>query len=361
MGCKNSFLRPIFTKGRVLRLRRILALTVALLILLTGCLPHTEEPNTTNENAQNELELHFIDVGQGDCILLKSGEQCILIDAGPAAASPRLCEYLKSVGVTRLTAFVGTHPHEDHLGGAAAVLYTFGADNVYMTDEPSTGYFYERLLDALSEKGITPIIPQTDAVYTLGELKFEFLSPKKDFEDTNNNSLVVLFTFKNARMLFMGDAEKEVENELVSQGENVRADLLKVGHHGSRNASTERFLREVSPTCAVIQCEKGNSYGHPHKEALTRLKNCGANILRCDNSGTIVIKCDGDVFSDGYSTVYSVDEKAKAEAFYIANKKSGKYHLSSCKNLPSEQNAISYDTKAAAEAAGYLPCKNCNP
>lgn len=342
-------------------LRRILALTVALLILLTGCLPQAEKPTRTDAEAPEELELHFIDVGQGDCILLKTGGQSILIDAGPAAASPKLCEYLKSVGTERLTAFVGTHPHEDHLGGAAAVLYTFGADNVYMTDEPSTGYFYERLLDALSEKGITPNVPQTGAVYTLGELKFEFLSPKRDFEDTNNNSLVILVTFKNARMLFMGDAEKEVENELLYEGANIRADLLKVGHHGSRNASTARFLSRVSPACAVIQCEKGNSYGHPHKETLTRLKNCGANILRCDNSGTIVIKCDGNVFSDGYSTVYSVDEKAKAAAFYIANKKSGRYHLSSCKNLPSEQNSVRFDTKVAAETAGYLPCKNCNP
>ncbi len=340
------------------------AVFLALLLFTAGCTwVNTEKSGAENksEYKADGLELHFIDVGQGDCTLIKTGDTAILIDSGPGSSSLKLCEYLEGAGVEKIAAFIGTHPHEDHLGGAAAVFEAFDIGEIYLTDEPSTGYFYEHMLDVLDKNNYRITMPEFGCIYEFGGIRFQFISPKKDFGNTNDNSLVTLVTYKKARMLFMGDAEKAVEEELVKSGGDISAGVLKVGHHGSRNASTSLFLEKVSPVCAAVQCEKGNSYGHPQKEALDRLRKCGANILRCDISGSIVIKCDGKSFSDSSGNIFKVDEKQKEAVFYIANVKSRKYHTSSCKNLPKAENAKNFKTREEAENADFTPCKNCNP
>ncbi|MBR1968978.1 MAG: MBL fold metallo-hydrolase [Clostridia bacterium] len=338
--------------------KRLLSILIALLFLLTACTGTTVSENTVNYKTDSSLELHFIDVGQGDCILVLSENTSMLIDAGTKESGHKITEYIKSLGIESLDYFIGTHPHDDHLGGAAKVIREFSPKEVLMSDELSDAYFYEELLETLYKENISVTVPEIGCRYREEDFDFKFISPYESFGDTNDNSLVMMIYFKNTNMLFMGDAEKSVEEKLLEE-EELKADVLKVGHHGSRYASNYDFLRAVEPTVAVIQSEKGNMYGHPHEEAIERLGEVGANILRCDELGTIVLKCDGE------KIYYNEEELIKKEVItqisYIGNKKSHVFHRDTCGNLPKESNSVKLNSREEAIILGYSACKGCNP
>ncbi len=345
--------------------KKILLLLLVISLILCACTPTPRSVLTTEKigEGKDSAQFHFIDVGQGDCTLITNGESSILVDCGTYESGGKLCEYLKNLGIKSIDYLIGTHPHEDHLGGSSAVLRLFDVKNVFLNGEMSSSYFFERMVDVLEQKNITPYIPEIGETYTSGPFEFEFLSPETDFGDENHNSLVVMVKYKDIKALITGDIERPVESYLVNHDKNLSADILKVSHHGSRNGSSSEFLRKVNPAIAVIQCGKDNSYGHPHYETLKRLENTKAALLRTDEEGTIVIRTDGEkLYNASEEIVPEESEKADdKQKQFIGNIKSMVVHSTQCKSLPSENNRIYFNTKEEALNMNYKPCGNCKP
>lgn len=346
--------------------RRIFLPLILILVLLASCYSPlvktsvmTSEEITLNENT---AQFHFLDVGQGDCILIRDFTTTILIDAGTTQSGPDICDYLKNLDIDYIDCFIGTHPHEDHIGGASAVLSSFDVGDVFLNGYVSESYAFERLVDTMISEKITPYFPDINSPYNYGKFTVEFFSPVEDFGDGNNNSLLSKIRYGNISALMTGDCERPVESYLIKNNIDIRSDILKVGHHGSRYASSNDFLNIVSPDVAVIQCGKDNSYGHPHQEALERISGHFAQILRTDTRGTIVLNTDGTKIYASDGTEYINTQKSvKTEILFIANKKSKIFHVETCPNLPSESNRIILSSREDAEKQGYKPCGNCFP
>ncbi len=336
---------------------RILSLLSVLIFLFCGCAE--DKRNNEITLAENEAVFHFIDVGQGDCTLIQTNNAAILIDAGTGESGSDIYNYIDALGIEYIDCFIATHPHEDHLGGAFIVLSGIDVGKIYINGDTSNSYFYERFIDKAIQKNVDVEIADIDCIYKYGDVSLKFLSPSTDFEDTNNNSLVTMVNFGEVKALFMADAEGPAE-KVIMQNYNLKADILKIGHHGSRNASTIGFLKEVNPALCVIQCGKDNSYGHPHKEALRRIEASGAALLRCDENGTIVLKTDGKKIFDENGKEFNKNV-TPSDIAYIGNKKSKTLHMDYCPNLPGEANRIYFEKRELAVAAGYKLCGNCNP
>ena len=252
------------------------------------------------------MQIHFIDVGQGDCSLVMYKDSAMLIDCGEAEEADTVISYLKKQGVEKLDYVVATHPHSDHMGAMSEIITGFEIGKVIaprVKDELTpTSKVYSNFLQALKSKGLklTAAKPQTE--YFLGEIyddeevppKFEILAPLDDYDDLNNYSVVLRLTYGPTSYLFTGDAEKTAESDILQAGENVDADVLKVGHHGSSTSTGEKFLEAVSPDICVIQCGAGNSYGHPHAETIEAIENIGAEWYSNDRNGNIIIYSDGE-------------------------------------------------------------------
>ena len=241
-----------------------------------------------------EGALYFIDVGQGDASLICSGGEYVLIDGGPGSAEDELVAYLEMLGIERFRAVIATHPHEDHIGGLDRVLERFPADAFYMPDRDATTVCFERMLDAVEEQGLEITIPEPGETLSFGTAELEFLSPApgSNYEDTNDYSIVTRLTMDGLTALFMGDAEKPVERELLQSRFPLDCDVIKLGHHGSSTSSAEDFLRAVSPDTAIISCAKENDYGHPHRETIQTLKELGIDWL-CTYDNTVIITPPG--------------------------------------------------------------------
>ena len=250
---------------------------------------------------EGEAEFHFIDVGQGDAALIRTSEGNVLIDAGTNASEEELVAYLKSEGVTELAYAVFTHPHEDHIGGADAVLEYCEVKNVILPEKTATTVVYNRMMDAIEEEGATVIIAKPEAVYEVGDLKLTILGPVgSGYKDLNNDSVVLRADFGASSVLYTGDAEDVSEEEMIARYAltgKLDCDLLKVGHHGSDSSSTEAFLNAVTPEYAVISCGEGNDYGHPTQIVLHRLENRNVTYWRTDLLGSIVILSDGETLT----------------------------------------------------------------
>lgn len=274
-------------KSYKLSLPQVVGALVILLGALLGGRAALPESNT-----QTGYAAHFIDVGQGDSELLQLGSDYVLIDAGPTDAGDKVVSYLKQQGVTRLRAIIATHPHEDHIGGMAAVLAAFPVDSFYMPNKTTNTKVFSKMLDGIEKQGIKPTIPTPGDKLTVSGVTLTFLSPKPkaSFDNLNNYSLVAMVDTGSERALFAGDAEKEIESALLAQKIDLSCDLYKVSHHGSSTSSTAAFLKAMSPRIAVISCGKDNSYGHPHKSVLTRLSQAGVEkIYNTAESGTVVL------------------------------------------------------------------------
>ncbi|MFV0502865.1 MAG: ComEC/Rec2 family competence protein [Lachnospirales bacterium] len=270
------------------RQRKILLLIIILAFLLANLLDKKENVPS------NDLEVHYINVGQGDSELIIDKDKVLLIDGGENSEEDLMISYLSSKGIEEIDYIIATHPHSDHIGGLDAVINNFSVKNIIMTDDISTTRTYENLLDAINKNNVNIIQATVNNEYTLDTAMFKILGPTKKFDDLNDNSIYIRLIYGNAEFLFTGDGEKAAENELINNNVNISADVLKVGHHGSNTSSSSEFLDLVNPKIAVISCEKNNEYGHPHKEVMERLNKRNIKIYRTDTQGDVIVYTDGE-------------------------------------------------------------------
>ena len=258
-------------------------------------------PHTTTPSAGSNLEVHYIDVGQGDSILIKTPQKNVLIDAGENNKGDVVVNYLKKEGIKDLDIVIGTHPHSDHIGGMDIVIDNMNVHTVIMPELPDsmipTTRTYEDLLKSIQRKNlkITPAKPYDE--YDLGGgARLTILGPMETLKGLNNMSVVSRLDFGECSFIFTGDMEKEAEASLLANLKNIEildVDIYDTPHHGSHSSSTAKFLKAVSPKAAIISCGQGNDYGHPHKETITKLSKLTDEIHRTDLEGSIIIKCDG--------------------------------------------------------------------
>lgn len=246
-------------------------------------------------NAQ-EMEVHFLDVGQADCILISCGGCHMLVDAGNNQDGEMITEYLKEQGITELDYVIATHPHEDHIGGLDTVIENFGITTLFMPQKVHTTKTFEDVVTAIENHDLSITVPKPGDTYAIGSGSFTILSPvKEDYgEELNNWSVGIKLVHGSNSFVMCGDAEEEAEEDICLSGLDISADVLKLGHHGSRTSTGELFLKAVNPKYAIISCGRGNDYGHPHRETLEKLQEAGISVFRTDEQGTIIAKSDGN-------------------------------------------------------------------
>lgn len=253
---------------------------------------------------------HFLDVGQGDAILVQYGNKTMLVDGGPIDAGPTVASYLKSRGVSSIDVIVSTHPHADHIGGLLTVLDEFPVKVVYDIGIPHTTQTYETYLTLIDEKNIRFIVPKCGDTLDLAPgVVVQVLSPPPGGlpgEDLNENSMVLRIAHGDVAFLLASDAGFEAEDAMLASGLDLKSDVLKVGHHGSRYSSGEGFLKAVDPKYSVIDVGSSNVYGHPAPETVARLEEIGSKVYRTDRDGNIIMT------SDGKGIIVSVQRTAPA-------------------------------------------------
>jgi beta-lactamase superfamily II metal-dependent hydrolase len=255
-------------------------------------------------NSTEGLTVHFIDIGQGDAALIQVNGKNLLVDAGDDDRQEDLIAYLNKSGIKKLDAFLVSHPHGDHMGGAAAVLDNFEVDNIYMTDYIHTTEGYRKLLLKIKEKGLKITQAKKGVLIDLGSnVKAEILAPGREYEDINSSSAVLKLNYKDTSFLFSGDATKETEKDILEDAkeegrlDELDIDVYKVAHHGSDSSNSAEFLNAIKPELSIISVGKGNQYGHPHGPVLERLKALNTIILTTMDEGTIKVHSDGEQIS----------------------------------------------------------------
>lgn len=276
------------------KLLSIILTIVCLLGFTVGC------SNTPKDTFSNKcFTVYFFDVGQADCSLLLFPDNSVaLIDAGNKQDGKKIADYLDDLGIETINYFVLTHPHEDHIGGAVDIFKEFKVETVCMPaiDEdylPDTAT-YKNTMDAIAKEKCRELYLNSGMLLVEKDnYSITALSPAENsiFSDMNDYSLTLLVNCFSNTILFAGDAEKPAELDMMNSNLNLDADILKVGHHGSGNSSTNDFLKKVTPQVSVISCGKGNTYNHPHSDAVNRLLKNGSKVYRTDTVGTVIAKC----------------------------------------------------------------------
>lgn len=264
--------------------------------------PPAEQPGQTEApgfNSKGELSVHFIDVGQGDSILIsfdgENGKEYAMIDCGDNDKGTKVQKYLMDEGVDKLKYLILTHPDADHIGGADVIISKFDIDNIYMSAATKDTRTYEDVINAINYRSMKWETPEAGTVFYLGEARMEVMAAPSEYADVNNDSIVIKATYGDSSFLFMGDAEFEEEEELLSKFEayDLDVDVLKAGHHGSYTSSSNEFIGEVTPQWTVICCGIENQYGHPHNTSLYNFADYESGLYRTDIQGTVICSTDG--------------------------------------------------------------------
>lgn len=340
-----------------------------------------------SSNTDDLLKIHFIDVGQADSILIQIGENACLIDAGNNEDSDLVVSYLRNAGIKKLDYIIGTHPHEDHIGGLDAVINEFEIDKVLLPDYTVTTKTFLDVIDAIEANKLKITAPKLGDEYKIGDASFTIIAPvKSDYGDNPNNySIGIKLVYGKTSFISVGDAEIEVEKDILATGFDLTADLFKVNHHGSHTSNSDGFLSAIDPTFAIISVGEGNSYGHPNSNVVTSLIEDDVQVYRTDKQGTIIATSDGINFSfKSNSKTSETDNKSgtsgsinnntnevkdksdnSEEKDELLNKRivyttktGSKYHISSCRFLKNSKIEIEL---SEAIKEGLSPCSECNP
>lgn len=362
-----------------------------------------------SQDTEGSLVVNFIDIGQGDSILITQGDHHMLIDGGENDQGTKIQSYIQANNIKELEYVVGTHPDSDHIGGLDVIIYKFDCKNILMPEYSKDTKTYEDVISAVETKGYKITHPIAGDTFSLGDASVEVLSPQAgaDYGDNANDySIALKITYKDTTFLFTGDCEEAAEEDMINSGYDLSADVMKAGHHGSNTSNTQEFLEKVNPEYVVISCGEGNEYGHPRAEVLNNLRSMGVKVFRTDEQGTIVAVSNGSEIvwnaspseswqagepkgNAGEDTVETTEnsqetgensrtqEAVQAQetvpiaadanpqgTTYILNTNTKKIHYPSCKSVSqmSEKNKQATNQSVAElEAAGYEPCKNCNP
>lgn len=322
------------------------------------------------------LEVHFIDVGQADATLIKCDGQAMLIDAGTDDKGTAVWNYIRKQGISELDYLILTHPHEDHIGGADVALTKLDVSTIMMPELKADTAAYRAVIQAMKDNAVKNTVPSVGSTYALGEASFTVVAPSDvNNEETNDHSVGILLQHGENKFLFTGDAEKEAEYDMIKyaeeSGTDIACDVYKVGHHGSKTASSEELIEAVSPEYAVISCGEDNDYGHPHAEVLNRFRANGIKVYRTDEQGSIVAVSDGEEITwnaapaESWKAGEATRIGGEPEEFrWIVNIGTKKIHYPSCgsvEKMKPENTAYSNKTIAELKAAGYVPCGNCEP
>lgn len=340
-------------------------------VLLTAC---SAAPDTAQEAAKSRtadagtgLEVHFIDVGQGDSALALCDGHAMLIDAGENDKGTTVQYYLQQQGVEKLDYVIATHPDSDHIGGIDVILYKFPVDTLLMPDEGKDTRTYEDVVQVVEDKAIHRVDPDQGDVYPLGSASFTVVSANETYDDVNDASIGIRLSFGETDFLFCGDADRDAEDDMLASGEELEAEVYKVSHHGSSTSSQAEFLDAMDPEYAVISCGEDNDYGHPHKEVMARLEERHVKVFRTDEQGSIVAVTDGEhiTWSSGPA---SGDEDAadgtEKEASYVLNTNTKKFHRPDCggaADISEKNRQVSHKDREELIQEGYSPCGRCDP
>lgn len=251
-----------------------------------------DNKSNVSNNINSNLEIYFFDVGQADSILIKSNDDTVLIDAGNRNDGENLANYIKNdLKINDIDIVIGTHPHEDHIGGMSYIIDSFDIGKIYLPDVTSNAKFFEKLLDSIESKDYKISIPKIGEKIKLNNLVFNVLSVDDNDKNINDCSIVLKLNYLDTKYLFMGDASKSVEKKLLDK--DIKADVIKIGHHGSSYSSSKKFLESVNPNIAIISVGKDNKYKHPTNNVLNTLNNLNIKYYRTDIDGTIKLVSDG--------------------------------------------------------------------
>ena len=266
--------------------------------------PFLLELTDSDGPGSGDFEVHFLDVGQGLSVLVRSGEHTLLYDGGDRDASSYVVSYLQRQNISSLDYVIASHYDADHLSGLIGALNNFSVDTVLGPDYVHDSKTYASFMKAVSLSGNTVEHPSVGDTYSLGSSSFTVLAPQKTGSDSNNNSIVIRLVNGQNSFLLTGDAESGSEEEMCLTGLNLYSDVLCPGHHGSSSSTSALFLSYVQPEYAVISVGADNDYGHPHRETLQRLDDAGVSVYRTDQLGTIIAYSDGELISwqfEGYN------------------------------------------------------------
>lgn len=339
------------------------------------------ENDSAAEAPDGTLTVTFLDVGQGNAVLVEHDGLYMLIDGGDREYSSFVVSYLKNQGVEELAYVVSSHYDADHLNGVVGVLNAFPCDTVLAADYTTDSRVYESFCSVVEEKDISLVYPAMGDTYSFGDAEFTVTCPDNyDYADDNDNSVGIRLVYGENSFLICGDADSGMEQMMMGSGLELDSDVYLASHHGSAGSSSLEFLQAVSPAAVVISAGAGNSYGHPTGRVLEDVKSIGADLYRTDRQGTIVVTSDGSTLSWNVEpcTDYRSGEELAADAeaqageaagtaaeqTYIMNRNTKKFHLPSCSSAAD----ISPDNRAEFTGlrqdlidAGYEPCKRCNP
>lgn len=328
-------------------LKRVISLLLVL-ILIIALLPVDIFAAT-----YSTAKVHYIDVGQGDAVLIESNKKYMLIDTGENKNT--VSNYLKKQKVKKLDYLILTHPDSDHIGGAATVIKNYDIGKVIMPSKEHTSKVYENVLLSIKDKGLKITKPKVGSEYAIGKASFTIIAPNSTYKDNNNSSVGLKLINGDTSFLFIGDGEKTAIKDTLKNKIDISADVLMVGHHGADTSTTDDLLDKVKPENAIISVGK-NSYGHPTDDVLKLLADHGANIYRTDENGTIIATSTGKkVTIDANAHEYKDTNKVSKTIFITKTGK--KYHLENCSTLKSKIKS----TLQEALKKGLTPCNVCNP
>lgn len=344
--------------------RRITGTLLAflLLVLLIGC----DQTASVPPPEGSSFEVHFIDVGQADAALVICDGHYMLIDGGNAEDSDLVYSYLERHGAKHLDYMIASHAHEDHIGGLSGALNYATVDVALCPVTEYSSKVFQNMVKYLGEQGKSITVPEPGDKFQIGSAEVEILGPVKEYDDTNDTSIVLRIDYGDTSFLFTGDMEAGAERDLIDSGADLKATVLKAGHHGSSTSTSYHFLREVMPQYTVISVGEGNSYGHPSDEVLSRFRDAGTEVYRTDMQGHVIAESNGKTVS--FRTEKEADTATNPTGnpslqTYIGNAGSKKFHLPDCasaKNIQ-EENRVIFFARIQAVVAGYEPCGRCNP